>query len=545
MLDNLCNYVYAEILIKTLLNSTYGGIYAKTRNYFMLNQFNKKQKFPQIPPGTIERAIDEKELLALLPWEIAKEFNAFVFEKKGKAVKIAAVEPENTALQAYIRERFGENTELFLAEMNDVQNVLKHQARDFQSELSHLTQFDPGANGNIVEFVDGLIKYAFAEKASDVHIEPSRAETAIRFRMDGALHTVLTVPRPMHGPLVARFKVLANLKIDEYRRPQDGRIEPEEFPTASLRISTVPTLFGEKITFRILDDSNKNISMHGLGLSPEHEEILMENIEKPYGMIVTAGPTGSGKTTTLYALMQLLKKDGINISTLEDPVEFAVPHINQIQINPRMDLTFASGLRALLRQDPDVIMVGEVRDSETAIMAANAAMTGHLVFTTMHTNDASAAFTRFLEMKVEDFVVASTVNLVIAQRLVRKVCDACAEEQKIEDATIRKIKERKDILEQLEKHKKGMAQSLNTRTFRMAKGCPACFQTGYMGRIGIFELLRPNKEINDLILQHASSEKIKKAGEQAGAKDMIADGIDKVFEGVTTFEEVLRTTKTW
>lgn len=510
-----------------------------------LSSKNKKSIHPEIPAETMEKLMQEKELLNLIPWEIAKEFGAFIAHKSPDIVHIAALDPENASLRAYAHERFGENISWFTARQTHLDEVLNRQNRDYAGELARLVQADMNAAGNIAEFTDLLIKYAFSEKASDVHIEPSRGDTSIRFRMDGGLHTVLTIPRKIHNALVARFKVLANLKLDEYRRPQDGRIEPEEFPTASLRVSTIPALFGEKITFRILDDSNKNLAMRDLGFSQIQEEILRENIEKPYGMIVSSGPTGSGKTTTLYALLQVLEKDGINISTLEDPVEFAMAGVNQIQVNPRADLTFASGLRSLLRQDPDVIMVGEVRDSETAVMAANAAMTGHLVFTTMHTNDASSAFTRFLEMKVEDFVVASTVNLVIAQRLVRKVCAACAVKQRLGAATLKKIRERKDIAYELEKRNPSMLQSIAKKTFLAGEGCPLCFQTGYVGRIGIFELLKPTGEINELILQHASSEKIKRAAEKEKYEDMIADGVNKVFEGITTFDEVLRTTKTW
>ena len=498
--------------------------------------------YPKIPTK-LKNTILQKELLELMPWELMKEFQAFVFEKNSDEVKIGAVNPKNTTLQRYARERLGKKVAWFSATEDDMAIILNNHTPDFKNEISHLAQTSLETNDNITRIVDSIIKHAITEKSSDIHIEPLRNETAVRFRIDGVLHTVLSLPRNIHSPLIARLKILANLKIDEYRRPQDGRIEPEEFPNTSLRVSIMPTLFGEKIVLRVLDESTKNISINELGFSEEQKNIILENIEKPFGMIVASGPTGCGKTTTLYAFLQLLKKDGINISTLEDPVEYTLPGVNQIQINPRFDLTFASGLRALLRQDPNVMMVGEIRDSETATMAANAAMTGHLVFTTIHTNDAASAFTRFLEMKVEDFVVSSTIILVIAQRLVRKVCNECATRKKIDAVVLKKIKERTDVMEALERKQPGISQELEKHNFRVGRGCEKCFQTGYLGRVGLFELLTPTKEIHDAILNHTSAEQIKAVAVKNGFHDMVTDGIDKIFEGITTFDEVLRTTR--
>ncbi|MDO8558297.1 MAG: GspE/PulE family protein [bacterium] len=492
-------------------------------------------------PASAKNVVPKKEVLELIPVSLVKEFGAFVFDASEKEIKIAAQDPSQPVLQKFVLERFGEKAKWFGASEEDVQFIIKHYPRDFKDEISRLTE-NPNVNGNIVEIVDRIIAYAIAEKASDVHIESMRGQTLVRFRVDGLLHKVLTMPQDVHQAMIARCKILANLKIDEYRRPQDGRIELETPPNTSLRISIVPTLHGEKIAMRILDDSNKNLSMENLGFSKSHQEILLRNIEKPFGMMVTSGPTGSGKTTTLYGLLSLLPKDGINISTLEDPIEYALDGVNQIQINPRVDLTFASGLKALLRQDPDIIMVGEIRDSETAVMAANAALTGHMVLTTLHTNDAPSAVTRLLEMKVEDFVVSSIVNLVIAQRLVRKICESCAEERKLDEILFKKITERGDVKEALESMGQSMDQ-IRERTFRVGKGCDACLGTGYVGRAGIFELLELNKTIHDLILEHAPSERIKEVAIKAGFKDMIADGLEKVFSGVTTFDEVLRTTR--
>lgn len=487
--------------------------------------------------------LPEKKILDLMPWDLVKELKAFAFGKDEARVKIAALDPHAPVLKNYIQTRFGEEVEWYTATPDDLAFILKNHEHDFRSEISGLLASHPDANGNLAALVDRIIKYGILEHASDIHIEPLRAETAVRFRVDGILHNMISLPKSYHQAIIARFKILANLKIDEYRRPQDGRIEPEEFINTSLRVSTVPTLYGEKIAMRVLDDANKNLTPADLGFNDEQIRILARNIEKPFGMIVTSGPTGSGKTTTLYSLLQMLKKDGINISTLEDPIEFSLAGVNQIQINTRMDLTFASGLRALLRQDPDVIMVGEIRDSETAIMAANAAITGHLVFTTMHTNDAASAFTRFLEMKVEDFVVSTVVNLVIAQRLVRKICHSCAKTEKLEPMIISKIRERSDIIAALENREKGISKKLESLGFSRGTGCAECIQTGYSGRIGIFEVLELNRDIHDLVLKRATAETIKSKVAENGFKDMVTDGIGKILAGHTTFDEVLRTTK--
>jgi len=495
----------------------------------------------KIPIDTKEMKLDS-ELLKLMPRVLIEEFRAFIFEKEPK-IKVAAVNPKNPALQQYLNKNFGKKLEWFQATEEDINCILKNCQKDYKADIVQLAAAANESNNNITRVVDDIITFAFAEKASDIHIEPKRDEILVRFRLDGVLHTICRLAKNTHPALLARFKILANLKIDEHMHPQDGRIEPENSPDTSLRISILPTLFGEKVAMRILDESNKSLSIHELGFSDEQQEVVMENIEKPYGMIITCGPTGSGKTTTLYALLQLLKKEGVNISTLEDPIEYLLEGVNQTQINPRIKLDFASGLRALLRQDPDIIMVGEIRDSETANMATNAALTGHLLFTTLHTNDAASAFPRLLDMKVEDFIITSTVNLVIAQRLVRKICDNCAQMEVLDPVILRKIKERKDIVALLEEREEGLLDSLKERTFRVGKGCEKCFQSGYLGRIGIFELLKPSKKIQALVLTHKSAENIEAAAKKDGFKDMMFDGIEKVFNGSTTFSEVLRVTR--
>lgn len=504
-------------------------------------KLSKKQAYPNIADN-VRGVIPPKETLMLMPRELVEEFRAFVFENNGEGVKIAAVDPRLSALRNFAKKRFSQGVKWFLATESDISFILKNYVRDFQEEISRIITLNVESNGNIVALVDSIINYALSEQVSDIHIEPKKNELAVRFRIDGILQTVLRLPPELHPAVIARFKILANLKIDDSRHPQDGRIEPEKFSDLSFRISTIPTLYGEKIALRVLDDSHKELFLQKLGFSEEQEKILLRNIEKPFGLIINSGPTGSGKTTTLYALLSLLSKERVNISTLEDPIEYALAGVNQIQVNPKFNLTFASGLRSLLRQDPDVIMVGEIRDSETAIMAVEAALTGHLVLTTLHTNDAPSAFTRLLEMKVEDFAITSVVNVVIAQRLLRRICDKCAKKEKLDDRIVKKITERKDVTDALKAMKKN-TNDLISQPFLAGGGCDACKQTGYSGRIGIFEVLELNKEIHDLILEHAPTERIGTAAKKTGFRDMMADGIEKVFAGITTFEELLRITR--
>ena len=501
----------------------------------------KKNSLPPLPPEALSKI--DTVALHMMPHEVVDELQAFVFAKNDKGVKAAAVNPTDHTLQLYMKEHVGERIQWFAATKHDIALFLRLHIRNFAEEIDKINASGVDAGGNIAKLADMILEFAFREKASDVHIEPLRDKTVIRFRVDGTLRPVATLRKSVHTALVSRFKILADMKIDEFRRPQDGRIEPEHLTNISLRISTIPTMHGEKMALRVLDDSSDDLTLQQLGFSPKQEDILLRQIEKPFGMIVTSGPTGSGKTTTLYALLRLLKKGDVNVSTLEDPIEHSLPGINQIQVNPRVQLTFASGLRALLRQDPDVIMVGEIRDSETSVMAGNAAMTGHLVFTTIHTNDAPSVFTRFLEMKMEDFVVASAVNTVIAQRLVRKICSGCKTEKKIDGIVVKRIKERKDILASIKTHHKMDAQELSEGLFFMGAGCDGCLNTGYAGRTGIYEVLEVDKKIRGLVLKHASVEQVKTAAAKEGFRDMIADGVDKVFAGITTFEEVLRGTR--
>jgi type IV pilus assembly protein PilB len=506
---------------------------------------NAMDKITQIP-DEFRGVLPRDEYLEDFPIELIREFKAFIFHKDEYSIHVAALNPQSPNLSRYLQSTSDKKISWYFASDGDISNLLEKYGRDFLKDIMAVLEVSSGKleqNGATSRIVDLIIEYALAEKASDVHIEPSKGDTNIRFRVDGILRNVLMIPKAEHRSIISHFKVLANLKIDESRRPQEGRIQTESFGDIMFRLSTVPTLFGEKAVIRILDDSNKHLDLKALGFTKKHEDIIMRNIEKPFGMILASGPTGSGKTTTLYALMQALKRDDLNISTLEDPVEYALEGVNQIQINSKVELSFASGLRALLRQDPDVIMVGEIRDSETAVMASDAAMTGHLVFSTVHTNNAASVFIRLLEMSVEDFVVSATVNFIVGQRLVRTICKECTTEERLNESTLKKLLSRKDILSVLEKKHTITKDNINERVFRKGAGCRACFQSGYANRIGIYELLELNKEIREMILSSRSNNDIRKAAEENNFISMVEDGIEKVMSGITTFEEVIRTTK--
>ncbi len=394
--------------------------------------------------------------------------------------------------------------------------------------------------GRIPEIVAATLFLAIRMKASDVHVEAEQEMVRVRFRVDGILHDVIRAPHFLHAPLISRIKILSKMKIDEQRVPQDGRFDVViDSRQVDLRVSTLPTVHGEKIVMRLLDKSEGVLTLEQLGVTGTNFDRLIENINKPYGIILSTGPTGSGKSTTLYAVLTRISKPGVNIITLEDPVEYELPGINQAQVKPGIGFTFAEGLRSVLRQDPNVIMVGEVRDLETAAMATHAALTGHLVLSTLHTNDAAGALPRLINMGVEPFLITSSVNAVVGQRLVRKICDNCKRKAEIPPAVLRHVK--KD-LETLPTGKlKGIDQE--SLVFYKGEGCPQCTD-GYRGRIGIYEVLTMSEKIEALAVAKAPASEIKKVAIEAGMITMSQDGLIKALKGITTIDEVLRVTTT-
>ena len=387
-----------------------------------------------------------------------------------------------------------------------------------------------GTKRSIIHIIDDLVEYANFMKASDIHLNPTADFIKIRFRVDGVLQDIFDLPKEALSELIGRIKILSNLRLDEHQSSQDGRfrIKTKDSDIVDVRVAVSPSYYGESAVMRLLSDNAAHFSLENLGFSKENQEKIMKAIHKPFGMILATGPTGSGKTTTLYTILKILNKKESAIITIEDPIEYAIDNIKQIQVNPRTNLTFASGLKSILRQDPDTIMVGEIRDEETANLAVNTALTGHLLLSTLHTNDAATTLPRLMDMKVEPYLAASTVNVAIGQRLVRKICEKCKKERKLTDAEF-----------------KGLSVSidrdlLKNKTLYKGDGCEDCNMTGYNGRIGIHEVLLVNNDIREGILRKDSSDRIKGLAIKSGMKTMIEDGMDKVFNGDTSIEEVLR-----
>lgn len=387
-----------------------------------------------------------------------------------------------------------------------------------------------GASISVVKLVSLMIKEAREMRASDIHIDPQRIDLRIRYRIDGRLLDRHCIPKRWHEELVSRIKILAELRTDEHQAPQDGRFRANlETGPIDVRVSIMPTYHGENVVMRLLSDNAEAFTLQSLGFSEENTTKILEAIKKPYGMILATGPTGSGKTTTLYTLLKMLNTPDVSIITVEDPVEYAVDGIEQIQVNPRAGLAFANGLRSILRQDPNIIMVGEIRDAETAGIAVNTALTGHLVLSTLHTNDAATTLPRLLDMKIESYLIASTVNIAIGQRLVRQICPDCKTEKKV---TVAEIKSLENVISR-DIFKKD-------KTFYYGKGCAKCANSGYCGRIGIYEVLAPDSFVREAVLNKASSGDIRQIAIKQGMVTMVEDGFIKAQQGVTTIEEVLR-----
>lgn len=454
---------------------------------------------------------DEKEILVIVP----DNFNPFSIEelrfKKGKDVKIKVVEPEEYA--RLIQEKISQEEVL-----------VEEEEETTEENVDILFQKD---SSPAVRLVNTILIKASSVSASDVHFEPYEDETVVRIRMDGVLHDYMKIPPATYQEVVSRIKVMAKLNVAEKRIPQDGKIRVKiGRKDYDIRVSVVPTVFGERVVLRLLEKTGQLLTLKELGLSPEDEEKVRKLAEKPYGIVLVTGPTGAGKSTTLYAMLLHIRNPKRNIITIEDPVEYQVKGISQIQVNPKVGLTFAQGLRAILRQDPDVIMVGEIRDPETAEVAVQAALTGHLVLSTVHTNDAPSAITRLKDIGIEPFLIASSVEGVIAQRLVRKICPHCKEAYKPDKEELREL---------------GLPEG--DYTFYRGRGCEHCLGTGYKGRTGIFEVLELDEELKKLINHTQDANDIRNEAKKKGFKTMLEDGIEKILKGITTSSEVLSVVK--
>jgi type IV pilus assembly protein PilB len=489
----------------------------------------------------------QPSILSLVPEKVAFEKRLIPFDLENNVLKVAMVNPLDIETINLLEEISHHQIEPYLATPQEIQYALVNYQKLYKEEYEKLLESEiPQAvalatEANVIRLVDNLLGYAISTNASDIHIEALEEETLVRFRIDGILREMMKLPKSLLDPVIARVKVLSNLPLDEHFRPLDGRFKAKigdfEF---DIRVAIMPTIYGEKAVLRILAVTLRPTSLEELGINEDIEKIILSAIQRTFGMILVTGPTGSGKTTTLYTVINILNNPGVNIVTIEDPVEYAIPRVNQTQVNLKVGLNFATALRAFLRQDPNIIMVGEIRDSETAEVATHAALTGHLVLSTLHTNDAPTAVPRLVELGVPHYLVADSIVLTMAQRLARKICLNCIASKEITPA------QRQIILEQLrslripEEEIKVYEERLPPIIY-YGKGCSFCSNSGYLGRTGIFEAMIMNDELRYLIAsKELNLEKIREIARKYGYRTMFEDALDKISVGITTIEEALR-----
>lgn len=492
----------------------------------------------------------EPSLVARIPIAVAKKYKFVPLRMEGDTLVVATAHPDDMQTLDELRFLLKKRVRLVAAPEREIlrainllydqqtdtpEQVVQTMAGDEEDKVLHELEevedlLDDASEAPMIKLVNLFLSQAIRSRASDIHIEPYQTELKVRYRIDGVLYNMHTLPRRFHSAITSRVKIMSKLDIAEKRLPQDGRIMIKiADKDVDIRVSVIPTTFGERIVLRLLDKRSIFYSMEEIGLSSDKLEVMNRLIRGANGIILVTGPTGSGKTTTLYAALEKINSPDKNIITIEDPVEYQLPGIGQIQINPKINLTFANGLRSIVRQDPDVILVGEIRDLETAEIAIHAALTGHLVFSTLHTNDAPGAITRLLDMGIEPFLAASSVVAIVAQRLVRVICPYCKQPYEPEEALLKEV---------------GLTSSgLTAKTFYRGKGCSECLNTGYRGRTGIYEILPVGDSIRSLISKTSDSATIKAEGIKRGMTTLRDDGTKKVLEGTTTIEEVLRVTQ--
>lgn len=519
-----------------------------------------------IPFVSLEHEKVDPEVLRIIPEPIARKHNIVAYRKKEYALEVAMLDPEDLETIAFITKKARLKIQPRLTNRASVAQVLRQYQKSLEAEFGEIIHkevrslqstvpADGAQNAKIedlkklaedlpiIRIVDTLLRHAITQHASDIHIEPMENEVAIRYRIDGILHDAMILPKQVSAAIVARVKVLSALKLDEHRLPQDGRFKIEEENYAvSFRVSILPVYDGEKVVMRLLSENTKGFTLETLGFYGEGLEAVHRALKKTVGMILATGPTGSGKTTTLYTLIDILNTPGVNISTIEDPVEYRIPRVNQTQVRPDIGFTFANGLRSLVRQDPDIIMVGEIRDNETASLAINAALTGHMVLSTLHTNSASGALPRLIDMKAEPFLIVSTVSVIISQRLVRRLCPG-KEAYKLSREELNMMTKEIDLDRVLVflKSERIVKDDATWKdiSFHRPKPTDEC-SDGYEGRIGIHEVLPLSEAIKTMVMQGATSDMIEAEAKKEGMMTMIEDGIIKAAQGITSIEEVLR-----
>ncbi|OGK20147.1 hypothetical protein A3C23_01440 [Candidatus Roizmanbacteria bacterium RIFCSPHIGHO2_02_FULL_37_13b] len=501
----------------------------------------------QIPFISLSKTSIQEDVFHLLPERISRKYKAIAFYRDNKEIRLALADPSNHNLALHLAKKTNQPVMVYLALERDINNAAQLYRKELQIIIDQLIgqsslgmdTFTSLDQAPIAKIVDTLIDYAYQNKASDIHIEPQEKYSLIRFRIDGILHDVLNLPKNFHDRIITRIKVASKLRTDEHQSAQDGKMRLRlEEEMLDIRVSIIPIADGEKSVLRLLSSKSRKFTLSDLGMNEKDLKKIQDAFHKSYGMILSTGPTGSGKSTSIYAILKIINTREKNITTIEDPVEYRLKGVNQIQVNTKTNLTFAAGLRSILRQDPNVIFVGEIRDVETAGIAVNAALTGHLVLSTLHTNDAATTLPRLTDMKVEPFLVSSTVNVIVAQRLIRKICDNCRISYLLSEFELNKF----FSPEVVKKHFMFTEENHEIRIYK-GSGCKLCHNTGYAGRIGIFEVLEVSPNIKKLIVEKANSDVIIKVAIQEGMTTMLDDGIEKIAQGSTTIEEVLRVTK--
>lgn len=527
-----------------------------------------------------------REVLRLIPERIARQYKVILFGLDEDGAKMLAMEdPDDIQAINFLQKQLGTDIKVHVTTATSISTALDQYRGNVSSELTKVLDSEGGEadedeaidediteDSPIAQTVNLIIEYAIKSGASDIHIEPREGHVVVRYRIDGILKEANKLPKKVHGALVSRIKILSNLKIDERRAPQDGRFKIQIGEGVyALRVSTLPINEGEKVVMRVLNESSKALTLEELGYWGRALETVNQAIVQPHGMILVTGPTGSGKSTSLFSVLSLLNRPSVNISTIEDPVEYRIPGANQTQVNPKAGMTFVNGLRALLRQDPNIIMVGEIRDSETAGLAVQAALTGHLVFATLHTNNAATTLPRLLDMGIEPFLIASTVRAVVGQRLVRRLCVDCREPYAPDAAALKQVDKifhtdaasNMKIIHEMEKQalEGGIGKSNTSKTNKVSTadlattetkitklwkahddGCDSCNHTGYKGRIGIYEVLGNSEAVQKLIVANSTSDDIQKQAMADGMATMQLDGFIKALRGQTSIEEILRVT---